>query len=52
MFYHSPNEKGMAYGPNGKEIMVSIEYTLIIHSPNEKGMVLWNIVFPSGNRQN
>ena len=46
MFEHSPNEKGMVYGPNGKRIMTSKEYTLIIYNPNEKGMVLWNIVFP------
>ena len=30
--------------------MASLEYILIIYSPHEKGMVLWNIVFPSGNR--
>ena len=40
MFKHSPNEKGMVYGPNGKRIMASKEYTLIIYSPNEKDMVL------------
>ena len=40
MFKHSPNGKGMVYGPNGKGIMASLEYTLIIYSPNEKGMVL------------
>ena len=50
MFKHSPNEKGMVYGPNGEKIMASKECTLIIYSPNEKGMVLWNIVFPNGNR--
>ena len=50
MFKHSPNEKDMVYGPNGKGIMASMEYTFIIYSPIEKGMVLWNIVFPSGNR--
>ena len=50
MFKHSPNGKGMVYGPNGKGIMASLEYTLIIYSPSGKGMVLWNNVFPSGNR--
>ena len=50
MFKHSPNGKGMVYGPNGKGIMASLEYTLIIYSPNGKGMALWNIVFLSGNR--
>ena len=30
----------MAYSPNGKAIMASLEYTLIIYSLNEKGMVL------------
>ena len=39
----------MVYGSNGKGIMASLEYTLIIYSPSGKGMVLWN-VFPSGNR--
>ena len=50
MLNHSPNGKGMVYGLNGKRIMVSMEFTLIIYSPNEKGMVLWNIVSPSGDR--
>ena len=50
MFKHSPNEKGMVYGPNGKGTMTSVEYTLMIYSPNGKGTVLWNIVFPSGDR--
>ena len=40
MFKHSPNGKDMAYSPNGKAIMASLEYTLIIYSLNEKGMVL------------
>ena len=40
MLNHSPNGKGMVYGLNGKGIMVSMEFTLIIYSPNEKGMVL------------
>ena len=40
----------MVYGPNGKGIMASVEYTLIIYSLYGKGMVLWNIVFPSGDR--
>ena len=44
MFKHSPNEKGMVYGPNGKGIMASREYTLIIYSSNEKGMV-YEILF-------
>ena len=34
----------MVYGPNGKEIMASKEYTLIIYSPNEKSMV-YQILF-------
>ena len=51
MFKHIPNGKGMVYGPNGKGIMASLEYILIIYSPHEKDMVLWNIVFPSGNRR-
>ena len=50
MFKHSPDGKGMVYGPNGHGIMASIEYTLITYSTNVKGMFLWNIVFPSGNR--
>ena len=45
MFKHSPNGKGMVYGPNGKGIMASMEYSLIIYSPNGRGMVLQNIVF-------
>ena len=45
MFKHSPNGKGMVYGPNGKGIMASIEYSLTIYSPNGRGMVLRNIVF-------
>ena len=40
MFKHSPNGKGMIYGPNEKGIMVSMEYTLIIFSSNGKGMVV------------
>ena len=40
MFKHSPNEKGMVYGPDGKDIMAPIEYTLMVYSPNGKGMVL------------
>ena len=40
MFEHSPNGKGMVYGFNGKGIMASIEYTLIIYGPSGKGMVL------------
>ena len=42
VFKYSPNRKGMIYCPNGKDIMVSMEYTLIIYSPNGKTMVLWN----------
>ena len=30
MFEHSPSGKGMVYGLNGKGIMASMEYTLII----------------------
>ena len=40
MFKHISNGKGMVYGPNGKGIIASLEYTLIIYSPNEKGMAL------------
>ena len=40
MFKHSPNGKGMVYGPNGKGIVNSVEYTLMIYSPNGKGTVL------------
>ena len=36
MLKHSPNRKGMVYGPNGKGIMASMEYTLIMYSPMEK----------------
>ena len=49
MFKHSPNGKGMVYGPNEKGVTASIEYTLIIYSSNGKGMDLWNIVLPSCN---
>ena len=45
MFKHSPNGKGMVYGPNGIGIMASMEYSVIIYSPNGRGMVLRNIVF-------
>ena len=38
------------HGPNGKGIMASMEYILIIYSPNGKDMDLWNIFSPSGNR--
>ena len=41
---------GMLYDPNGKDIMVPMENTLIIYNPNKKGMILWKIVFRSGNR--
>ena len=40
MFKHSPKGKGMVYGLNGKKIMASMEYTVIIYSPNGKDMVL------------
>ena len=36
MLKHSPNRKAMVYDPNGKGIMASMEYTLIIYSPMEK----------------
>ena len=36
MLKHSPNRKGMVYGTNGKGIMASMEYTLILYSPMEK----------------
>ena len=45
-----PQWKRHRLWPNGKGIMASLEYTLMIYSPNGKGMGLWNIVFPSGNR--
>ena len=37
MLKHSPKRKGMVYGTNGKGIMASMEYTLILYSPMEKG---------------
>ena len=37
MLKHSPNRKGMVYGTNGKGIMASMEYALILYSPMEKG---------------
>ena len=37
------------YIPNGKGIIIPIEYTLMVYSPNGKVMVLWKIVFQSGN---
>ena len=45
MLKHSPMEKAwfmapMEYIPNGKGIIVPIEYTLTVFSPNGKGMVL------------
>ena len=40
MFKPISNGKGMVYGPNGKGIIASLEYTLIIYSPNGKGMAL------------
>ena len=40
MFKHIPNGTGMVYGPNGKGIMASVEYILMIYSPKGKGMVL------------
>ena len=40
MIKHNSNGKGMVYGPNGKGIMASMEYTLMIYSPSGKGMVL------------
>ena len=40
MFKHSPNGKDMVYAPNGKRIMASLEYTLIIYTPSGKGMAL------------
>ena len=49
MFKHSPNERDRVYGPNGKGIMVSMEYTPMIYSLSGKTMVLWNTVFPSDN---
>ena len=41
----------MEYSPNGKDIMVPMEYTLTVYSPNGKSMVLWKTVLPSSNRQ-
>ena len=40
MFKHIPNGNGMVYGPNGKGIMASLKYTLIIYGPNGKGTAL------------
>ena len=40
MFKHSPNEKSMIYGPNGKGIIAPMEYTLMVYSPNGECMVL------------
>ena len=40
----------MVYSTNGKGIMASMGYTLINYGLHGKDMVLWNIVFPSGNR--
>ena len=40
MFKHIPNGKDIVYGPNGKGIMASLEYTLIIYNPNGKSMGL------------
>ena len=40
MFKHISSGKGMVYGPNGKGIIASLEYTLIIYSPNGKDMAL------------
>ena len=39
-FKHIPDGESMVYGPNGKGIMASLEYTLIIYNPNGKGMAL------------
>ena len=39
MFKLSLNEKGMNYGPNGKDFMALIEYTLMVYSSNEEGMI-------------
>ena len=36
MLKHIPKRKGMVYGSNGKGIMASTEYTLIIYSPMEE----------------
>ena len=40
MFILSLNGKGMIYGPNGKSIMVPMEYTPVVYRSNGKGMVL------------
>ena len=37
MFKPISNGKGMVYGPTGKGIIASLEYTLIIYSSNGKG---------------
>ena len=50
MFKHSINEKGMVYGPNGKDIMTPSECSFMVYTPNGKGTVLLKIVFRSGNR--
>ena len=39
----------MEYIPNGKGIIVPIEYTLTVYSPNGKDIVSWKIIFRSGN---
>ena len=39
MFKHSPNGKDMVYGPNGKGIMASMEYTPMVYNPTGKVMV-------------
>ena len=41
----------MDYNNNGKGIMATMKYILIIYSPNLKCMVLWKIIFEIGNGQ-
>ena len=37
------------YSPNGKDIMVPMEYKTMVYSPNGKSMVSWKILFRSDN---
>ena len=39
MFKLGLNEKGMVYGPNGKDLMAPVECTLMVYSSNGKGMI-------------
>ena len=39
----------MEYNPNGKSIMVPMEYNNMVYSPNGKGAVLWKTLFRNRN---